>query len=80
MHHSGGKQLKAEIFEIDDMPSASGSGSGEKKSSTADKAFAYDKHLPNFDFENYPTVSNGEEDDGNMSPRIVDEGWSKYEK
>lgn len=71
MHHSGGKQLKAEIFEIDEMPS----GPGDKKSQNQDKAFTNDKHLPNFDFESYPTVSGGDDDEGSLSPRIIDEVW-----
>lgn len=76
VHHSGGKQLKAEIFEIDDIPS---SGAGDKGGASKDKTFVNDKHLPSFDFDNYPTVSS-DDDDGNLSPRIVDETWSKYEK
>jgi len=33
--------------------------------------FVNDKHLPNFDFDSYPTVSG--EDDSMNSPRIVDD-------
>ena len=68
----------AEIFEIDDIPSAasnnatsSGSGSDANK----DKSGAFDKHLPNFDFDGYPDI----DDDGTSSPRIVDDTWKKYE-
>jgi len=39
-----------------------------------DKTFINDKHLPSFDFDNYPTVSS-DDDDGNLSPRIVDDVW-----
>jgi hypothetical protein len=72
VHHSGGKQLKAEIFEIDDIPSSN--GSNDKSSSKGDKTFVNDKHLPNFDFDNYPTVAS-DDDDGSLSPRIVDDVW-----
>ncbi|CDW83098.1 protein kinase domain containing protein [Stylonychia lemnae] len=76
VHHSGGKQLKAEIFEIEELPNP---GQADKaKGAGADKAFVNDKHLPNFDFDNYPTVA--ADDDGMNSPRIVDEQWQKFEK
>jgi len=70
VHHSGGKQLKAEIFEIEELPSA-GSSADKSKGSGIDKTFVNDKHLPNFDFDSYPTVSG--EDDSMNSPRIVDD-------
>lgn len=38
---------------------------------------AENKHLPNFDFNNYPILEI--EDDGMNSPRIRDEIWSNYE-
>lgn len=46
VHHSEGKQLKAEIFEIDELPTASSSSDKQKAASGSEKAIAIDKHLP----------------------------------
>lgn len=62
----------AEIFEIDDIPTASTSNVEQNK----EKNVVVDKHMPNFEFNSYPDIEN--QDD--HSPRIVDELWSKYEK
>lgn len=35
-----------------------------------------DKHLPSFDFDDYPDL---EDDNSVSSPRIVDDTWKKYE-
>jgi hypothetical protein len=77
VHHSGGKQQRAEIFEIDEIPQASQSSQSDK--APKEKNFVYDKHLPAFDFEGYPNVSEGDED---FSPRTAggDEVWLKYDK
>ena len=76
VHHSGGKQQRAEIFEVDDLPVPQQSA---QEKGPKDKSIVYDKHLPAFDFEGYPNVADGEDD---FSPRTAggDEVWQKYEK
>jgi hypothetical protein len=64
----------AEIFEIDDIPSAA-SSNASGGDSAKEKVQIFDKHLPSFDFDSYPDV----EDDDAHSPRIVDDVWKKYE-
>ena len=57
----------AEIFEIDDIPTAASSGADTAK----EKTIVNDKHVPNFEFGAYPDV----DPDQSHSPRIVDEIW-----
>lgn len=63
----------SEIFEIDEIPQAAASGNSD---SAKEKIIANDKHLPNFDFDNYPNI----EEELDSSPRIVDETWQRFEK
>lgn len=65
----------AEIFEIDDIPSAAGGTGNNSGEPGNQKSVVNDKHLPSFDFDGYPDL----EDDGSLSPRIVDDTWKKYE-
>ena len=44
----------AEMFELDDIPSAFTPGDDSNK----DKSKINDKHIPNFDFDSYPDLNN----------------------
>ena len=68
-HHSGGKQNMKEVMGNDDAPEA------EEADIFAE--VNNNKHLPNFDFNNYPILA--EEEDAMNSPRIKDEVWSNFE-
>ena len=67
----------AEIFEIEEIPSAvstgnQGSESQKEKTAISNGPNANDKHIPTFDFNAYPTVNQNDQD---FSPRIADETW-----
>lgn len=61
MHHSGGKQQMAEVFEIEEIPQASSAQTADsaaqgKKEVTGAGVPSNDKHIPNFDFNGYPLI------------------------
>ena len=71
-HHNGGRQQELEVFEIQD--SKTGSETTEKLASQNDKKNQIkltDPHIPQFKFNEYPTLALEFE----PSPRILDEIW-----
>lgn len=82
VHHSGGRQQMAEIFEIEEAPSHSSSGADKNTAEKAEKPQSssiptHDKHIPSFDFNAYPLAPDDKEA---FSPRISDETWQRLEK
>ena len=77
----------AEIFEIEEIPTAVSNGSsaansslestGKADSKNQSQASSGDRHLPNFDFNGYPQVPG---ESGSESPRILDDVWQRFEK